>query len=84
MMSAPIEPLLSRIPRHPHTENTYPPRKAPTGFRTGSGVATTGATTSASCLAELWKLRAVRKAVVGVKRQRVADERNRLAILLFV
>lgn len=56
---------------------TYPPLKAPTGFRTGNGV-----TTSASLLDDVWKLLVVRRAAEGVARARMAGDSMRDAIVL--
>lgn len=54
---------------------TDPPLNAPTGFRTGKGVA------SWNLRAELWKLRVMRREAEGDVRRRIAGEKLREAIL---
>ena len=53
---------------------TNPPRKAPTGFRTGKGVA------SANLRDEVWKLRDVRRAADDEEIRRVDGKRIRDAM----
>ena len=53
---------------------TYPPLKAPTGFRTGKGIA------SANRRGDVWKLRDMRREADGVEMRRIDGRRVRDAM----